>query len=185
MSNLFERPHAGWRYQPELPKMGLKKQAAELQKRLEQLRLLAPHDDERVTQQRKTQQVLAASQLKRVNSYKSKRSPKTLRRSNPKSLAHVLEMMKVLCLETAKTRKLDTTKNYWFLKAELASKLQVPEHFVAQAMHKWNLAGISSQGENVGVHDTHRGGFWGGPWVSSWQDTRYTINLAKLAALVD
>lgn len=180
MSNLFTRPHSGWRYEPQLPREGVRKLVEALELRLQMLEQLEPHANDVIERQRKAIGMLTSNQHKQLEKYKSKRRGQRLRRSNPRSLGHVLAMMKALCLETARTRQLDTGKSYWFLKAEMASKLQVPEHFISQALHKWNLAGICNQGENVGVHDTHRGGFWGGPWVSSWQDTRYTINLSKL-----
>lgn len=91
--------------------------------------------------------------------------------------------MRDLMLRTAAERKLDVSKSYWMLKAEVASLLKVPEHFITQIFQKWNRLGACDQGVDNGMHDTHRDRSWGGPWVSSWQDTRYTVRLDKLIEL--
>lgn len=121
--------------------------------------------------------------LRKLRAISVKRPPRAGRRSNPKSLASVEAQMRDLCLATAAQRNLDMSKACWFRKAEIASLLKVPEHFVEQVVHLWNRQGACSEGHNDGVHDTHRARSWGEVWTSSWQDTLYTLKLEKLAAL--
>lgn len=183
MSYLFARPHTGWRFESQRPQQGHRETLAIWKDKLARLEKNTEITDVIMEQRRETARKLVSAKLRTLTTNPHKRAARGPRRANPKSLGHVIRSLRKLCLDVASTRQLDQTKEYWFLKAEMASKLQVPEHFIAQAVHKLNLLGICDQGENTGVHDSHRDKFWGGPWVSSWQDTRYTIKLDKLIAL--
>lgn len=183
MSYLFTTPHTGWRFESHRSQNGYRETLAVWRKKLALLETKPDDGDIVMTQRRATALKLVTAKLRTLTNNPHKRAARGPRRANPKSLEHVIRALRKMCVEAANARKLDPAREYWFLKAEMAAKLNVPEHFIAQAVHKLNLLGICDQGENTGVHDSHRDKFWGGPWVSSWQDTRYTIKLDKLIAL--
>lgn len=131
------------------------------------------------TSPNKINQELLANALQGLNNQRFKRVKSGLRRSNPRCLIKLSARLKVLLVAEANRKNL-RQKDIWVGKAQLAEKLAVPEHFITQILHRWNLAGFCSQGANDGPHDTHRASFFYGPWKSAWQDTRYTIFMAKL-----
>lgn len=174
MNKLFPQATAGWRWEPHRrcnPK--------EWQERLQQqIKILSATPTTAPAELHRRKRAIA-----RVAATNGKRPSRVLRRANPRSLEALEVKMKRLCLDTARARKLDFDSPCWFFKAEIAALLGVPEHFVTQVAHRWNLAGVCGQGENNGVHDSHRARPWGGPWVSAWRDTCFTLDLKKLQAL--
>ena len=108
----------------------------------------------------------------------SKRPKRQLRRPNPKSLQHVEQAMRQACLEQAARNK--CTGALVFYKAQMASLLNVPEHFVAQVAHLWNRKGLCRQAVNLPPHDSHRDRSFPSYWTSAWRDTTYEVDLDKL-----
>jgi hypothetical protein len=181
MYYLFDRPMSGWRYEPQRPQDGAAGRREALQARVDLIAALPSTLDGKVAKRRQAFLQRASTALRTTASRGHKRPPQVLRRANPRSLPALEIKMRTALLTQAAARNIDVSKPCWVVKADLASRLTVPEHFIAQIAQRWNRLGLCSQGVNAGMHDTHRDQGWGGPWVSSWQDTRYEIKLNRLA----
>jgi phosphomevalonate kinase len=116
--------------------------------------------------------------LQREQASSRKRPARALRRPNPKSLLQVEKALSELLLQEC--AKQDGVTHVAFFKAQAASVLGVPEHFIDQVAHRWNRKGLCSQAQDRAPHDSHRERMWGNFWTSAWQDSRYEVDLSKL-----
>lgn len=67
----------------------------------------------------------------------------------------------------------------------VAEHLEVPEHFVSEALERLNKRGILGPERNVGAHDTHRDGLFGSHWASGWSGSVRHVRLDRLEAYAE
>lgn len=107
-----------------------------------------------------------------------KRPARALRRANPRNLRKVEQALRAVCLQEAAARNF--SGSLVFNKAQMASALNIPEHFIAQVAQLWNRKGLCGQAVNRAPHDSHRDPSWVNFWTSAWRDTTYEVDLDKL-----
>lgn len=107
-----------------------------------------------------------------------------LRRSNPKhpeKIDRFILGVMAIAVEDSKAANNDKLPSLFVRKEALAAHLEVPEHFVAQSFERLNKLGILGPEQNVGAHDTTRGGMMGGP-AAGWNGSTRDVNMGALLA---
>lgn len=105
----------------------------------------------------------------------------TLRRANPARPEAIDDFVLGLMVQVRRHNR--TPSGLFFVRREaIAQHLEVPEHFVEQALGRLRQRGLLRTAQNQPLHDTNRAP-WGGS-AGGWAGSTWPMNLDKLDAYI-